>query len=169
MGRDAAWGFPLLWYLYTRGGCAERGLLAHYLGVDLAAVRRMLWGLRRRGLVSFDGRSVCVTRAGARRVGDFFYAARKRGKFSFLSPSLLVYVVVRAKGARAHVVPLELACRVCREATASLPVEPRSVASRLGVAPKTVSYVLKALDVLGCPSSVCPLSCCDARGVGGKS
>jgi len=169
VGRDAAWGLPLLWYMYTRGGCAERGLLAHYLGVDLAAVRRMLWGLRRRGLVSFDGGSACVTKAGVRRVGDFFYAARKRGKFSFLSPSLLVYVVVRAKGARAHVVPLELACRVCSEAASSLSAGPRRVASRLGVASKTVSYVLKALDVLGCPSSVCPLSCCGAQGVGGKS
>jgi len=156
---EALWGLPVLWLLYSRGGCLNRGMLAYLLGVDVGTVRRMLWGLRKRGYVSAEGERACLLPQGRPLVEDVEAVGWKRNKFVAVAGGLAIYVVLRASGARARPIPLQLACGICVKLSEE-GEDIRRVAAEMGVAAKTVSYVAKALNVLGCPGPGCLLDCC---------
>ena len=140
----------------------ERGRLAYLLGVSPGTLRRLIWGLSRRNLLRAYGESVCITRLGEALASKVSVFARKRQKFVLLVPGLLFLVYVRQSGARATPIPLQAACAVCKALsdTSVGDATVHSIASRVGFAAKTVSYVVKALDVLGCPGPGCMLPCC---------
>ncbi len=165
LGRE--WGVPLLWLLWSRGGCLERGILAYMLGVKAATVKRMVWGLSRVGLVEASGARVCLTPKGAGLVEHAALAARHGRKHVIALQGLLIYVVHRDRGASARLIPCRLACSVYKVVLAGME-KPAAIANATGVASKTASYVYKALRVLGCPGAGCVLREACGCGTEGK-
>jgi len=169
MAHESQWAAPLLWYLATRGGCLARGMLAALLSVDATVVRRMVWGLRRRGYAVIESGRVCISRRGLEAVRRFRAMAKKRNKFVMVGDGLLVYITVKASGAKAYTFPLRSACLACDVLAASPGTGYKEIARKTGLAAKTASYILKALNVAGCPGPGCMLECCNASSRSGKS
>ncbi|NOZ88825.1 MAG: hypothetical protein GXO15_02765 [Crenarchaeota archaeon] len=156
MRRD--WSYPLLVLLASRGGCLERGVLAALLWVKPLTVRRMSWGLRRRGLVSVEGERLCVTRRGLEHVGWVEFLARKRNHYLVYGRGVAVLVSYRNRGATVYVAGLDVLCRLMAAGAVSRAAV-GSVARAVGLASKTVSYGLKMLELMGCPGVGCPVEC----------
>ncbi len=163
--RGSEWGLPILYLVTSRGGCMDRGVLALQLGVTITALRRMVWGLQRRGLVAASGDKVCITPRGLGLLEELRGAARKRNHFVIVIGSNVYLVSVRNRGARAYVISGQQLCRVL--GTAAAAHDAREAARLTGLATKTVSYTLKALGIMGCPGPGClaeTLGLCVDRG-----
>jgi len=165
--QGSEWGLPILYLVASRGGCMERGVLALQLGVTIAALRRMVWGLQRRGLVAASGERVCVTPSGLSLLEGLRGAARKRNHFVIVINGNAYLVSVRNRGARAYVLSRRQLCSVLGASGSA--ADTREVARLTGLAPKTVSYTMKALGIMGCPGPGCLLDVlgfCGQRGDG---
>ncbi len=163
--RGSEWGLPVLYLVASRGGCLERGVLALLLGIRVAALRRMVWGLQRRGLVAAQGDRICITPRGLALLEGLQGAARKRNHFVIVMGGAAYLVSVRNRGARAYVISRQQLCRVLDAAGTAQGI--REAARLTGLATKTVSYTLKALGIMGCPGPGClaeALGLCGQRG-----
>ena len=152
---EAPWGLPLLYLLASRGGCLGRGALARLLDVRVPVVRRLLWGLSRRGLVLMEGDSACINpRVRSSLLSCVGAVARKRNHYVVMVGGSVVLVSHRASGARAWQLSVRDLCKVLLAASehgASVSL----VAQATGLPTRTVSYALKALSILGCPGPSC--------------
>jgi DNA-binding MarR family transcriptional regulator len=147
--QEIAWGLPLLYIVLSRGGCLERGIIAFLLNVAPSTVRRMVWGLKKRGLVETDSNRVCVTSNAGKALKNLLYVARKRNHYVLVLRGLLIMVSHRSNNASARLIPMELACTINSKLRQGLK-DYREIARSEGLPPKTVSYTMKALSVLGC-------------------
>ncbi len=146
---ELAWGLPLIYIVLSRGGCLEKGLIAFLLGIPPSTVRRMVWGLRKRRLVETEASRVCVTSGAKKFLRHLIFVARKRNHYVLVFRGLLVMVSHRSNSASARLIPMDLACIVHDQLKRGLS-DYREVARTTGLPPKTVSYTLKALGILGC-------------------